>query len=66
MAVQVSCSSNYVDLHTLMYVLELGADIYDNGFVNVTNIDISTVVINKMSDLYADREEMECESFEFT
>jgi hypothetical protein len=39
----------------------LGADIYDAGCLNITNIDISTVVIAQMGDLYANREEMECE-----
>lgn len=38
----------------------LGAEIYDSGYVNVTNIDISTVAINQMSANCADREEMEC------
>lgn len=40
--------------------VELGAEIYDSGYVNVTNIDISTVVINQMTANCADREEMEC------
>lgn len=43
-------------------MLELGAEIYDLGYVNITNIDISSVVINQMSDLYSDREEMECKN----
>ncbi|GMI01971.1 hypothetical protein TrLO_g8149 [Triparma laevis f. longispina] len=37
----------------------LGADLYDEGYINVTNIDTSSVVINQMNDKYADREEME-------
>jgi len=37
----------------------LGADLYDDGFVNITNIDVSAVVINYMSTRYASREEME-------
>lgn len=41
----------------------MGAEIYDSGFVNVTNIDISTVVINQMTAVCADREEMECKDF---
>lgn len=40
--------------------LELGSDLYDIGYANITCIDISTVVINIMSDLYAEKEEMEC------
>jgi hypothetical protein len=39
---------------------ELGPDIYDSGCLNITNIDISQVVIGQMSDMYANREEMEC------
>ena len=38
----------------------LGADLYDEGYLNITNIDMSSVVINQMGDLHADREEMEC------
>lgn len=41
-------------------MLELGSDLYDFGYKNITNIDISTVVINQMSDTYAAKEEMEC------
>jgi len=37
----------------------MGAELYDDGFLNITNIDVSSVVINQMGDLYADREEME-------
>eukprot|EP01033_Poteriospumella_lacustris_P000825 gene825-588_t len=37
----------------------LGADLYDAGFLNITNIDISTVVINQMTDLHRTKEEME-------
>jgi hypothetical protein len=43
-----------------LFFLELSASLYDRGFRNITNIDISTVVINQMSDTYADLEEMEC------
>jgi hypothetical protein len=39
---------------------DLGADLYDAGFLNITNIDISTVVINQMTDLHRTKEEMEC------
>lgn len=38
----------------------LGADIYDAGYLNITNVDISTVVIAQMSELYSNRDEMEC------
>ena len=38
---------------------ELGAALYDEGYLNVTNIDVSTVVISQMDTLYADKEEME-------
>ena len=37
----------------------LGPNLYDSGYVNVTNIDSSSVVIQQMADRYADREEME-------
>ena len=37
----------------------LGADIYADGFVNITNIDISSVVISQMSDRYSAQDEME-------
>ena len=40
----------------------LGAALYDSGFLNITNIDISSVVISQMTDRYADKEEMECAS----
>jgi len=39
---------------------ELGADIYDKGVTNITNIDTSMVVINQMVDANQHREEMEC------
>lgn len=38
---------------------KLGASLYDNGYVNVTNIDVSTVVINQMDSAYSEKEEME-------
>jgi EEF1A lysine methyltransferase 4 len=38
----------------------LGAELYDDGYTNITNIDTSLVVINQMNDRYSDREEMEC------
>lgn len=38
---------------------KLGSDLYDDGFTNITNIDISSVVISEMSDRYMDKEEME-------
>ena len=37
----------------------LGPCLYDAGYPNVTNIDISPVVINQMTNKYKDREEME-------
>lgn len=37
----------------------LGCDMYDDGFHNITNIDISEVVINQMTDKYSSREHME-------
>ena len=39
---------------------KLGAEIYNMGCVNLTCVDTSPVVINQMSDRYADKEEMEC------
>lgn len=47
----------------LRFFVALGADIYDAGYLNITNIDISTVVIAQMSDLYSNRDEMECKEF---
>jgi len=37
----------------------LGADLYDDGYLNITNVDTSSVVISQMTDLHGDREEME-------
>jgi len=37
----------------------LGASLYNHGYKNITNIDVSQVVINQMSDRYCDKEEME-------
>lgn len=37
----------------------LGASIYDQGYVNITNIDSSQVVISRCQDLYVDKMEME-------
>lgn len=36
------------------------------GFNYITNVDISTVVINNMTDLYANREEMDCKFINFS
>lgn len=47
----------------LWFHTELSACLYERGFRNITNIDISKVVINQMSDTYADLEEMECKGF---
>ena len=38
----------------------LGAALYDAGYMNITNVDSSSVVISQMTDRYADKEEMEC------
>lgn len=38
----------------------LGAELYNDGFANITNIDTSAVVVNQMSDKYVELEEMEC------
>lgn len=38
---------------------QLGADMYDAGFTNITNIDTSMVVVNQMCDANHEREEME-------
>ena len=38
---------------------KLGADLYDLGYHNITNIDISRVVIAQQTDRYSDRAEME-------
>eukprot|EP01035_Chromulina_nebulosa_P002969 gene2969-4055_t len=37
----------------------LGKEIHSRGFCNITNIDVSPVVISQMADLYSDLEEME-------
>jgi EEF1A lysine methyltransferase 4 len=37
----------------------LGGDLYKLGYQNITNVDISEVVVNQMSDKYVDYEEME-------
>ena len=44
----------------ICFILELGADLYSDGFTNITNIDISSVVISQMTTLFAKLEEMEC------
>lgn len=33
---------------------------YKDGYFNITNVDISSVVISQMSQLYSQFEEMEC------
>ena len=37
----------------------LGCDLFDSGYLNITNVDNSSVCINQMIDRYADRQEME-------
>jgi len=37
----------------------LGPELYKLGHVNITNIDISAVVVNQMTDMHSDKEEME-------
>ena len=37
----------------------LGSQLYDDGYVNITSIDISSVVIAQMHDKYIDKSEME-------
>ena len=32
--------------------IELGCDLYNDGFQNITNIDISEVVISQMHGMY--------------
>ena len=38
----------------------LGADLFNEGFENITNVDISSVVISQMNDLNKSKEAMEC------
>jgi hypothetical protein len=66
--IQVSDSvkQHHLEEHHLIIMFQLyeitglSANLYERGFRNITNIDISPVVINQMSDTYADLEEMEC------
>lgn len=37
----------------------LGAELYDAGYHNITNVDTSAVVIAQMNDRYLDKEDME-------
>lgn len=41
----------------------LGSSIYQDGCSNITNIDISSVVISQMKEKYEYLEDMECEAF---
>ena len=43
----------------------LGKAIHSRGFCNITNIDVSPVVISQMIDLHSDLEEMECKNSHF-
>lgn len=47
-------------MKALFYFAALGPDLYDDGFLNVTNVDISSVVINQMADMHRAKEEIEC------
>jgi hypothetical protein len=40
----------------------LGADLYAEGYENILNIDVSSVVVRQMSDLFAELENMECKA----
>ena len=43
---------------------ELGCDLYDDGYANITNVDLSSVVISAMNQRCADtREHMECNAY---
>jgi hypothetical protein len=39
---------------------EVTEGLYDDGFVNITSIDVSPVVIHQLNDRYSDRVELEC------
>ena len=42
-------------------LLELSESMYNSDFKNISNIDISDVVINKMNDMYKEKfPEMKC------
>lgn len=51
-----------ITVHLQFIILsELGCDLYDDGYANITNIDLSSVVISAMNQRCADtREHMEC------
>ena len=38
---------------------EIGARLFDAGYLNITNVDNSSICINQMVDRYSDRNEME-------
>lgn len=38
----------------------LSIDLYSDGFVNITNIDISSVVVSQMSHMFRDKQSIEC------
>ena len=37
----------------------LSSDLYDNGYYNITSIDLSAVVVSQMCDRFKEKDEME-------
>ncbi len=38
----------------------MGAELYNEGYKNITNIDVSEVLISQMNNIYSEKDEMEC------
>ena len=48
-------------MHTpFLASLGLGADLYEDGYRDITNIDTSALVIRQMNELFHDLEDLEC------
>lgn len=57
--------SRVCDAHAVVYSAGLSAGLYEDGYLNISNTDISSIVISQMTERYEEFSDMDCTRFAF-